>query len=263
MLFQARDKDNVCQGKRENIKELDQMKDFQVFSRASHQRQKLILNVFKHIRSRMCLQAHQKQEMVRLSNESSFAHPERSAEGRGYKTPCPGPPRPITGTIRPPKAHLQKSEDHRCPRASGNPNQVSPRNEGGTSPGYSQGCPQWTSTPVSRLEIHHKVSLGATLQTSFWSVRVTVWALGHIMGKAIWNYSYLMTSCLEDKPKEAKGRDFCDLECFVCPYLLGMNFQSHYWLDLGYGAVADSPLLSCQTQHDVFHPNKPDRSLWG
>lgn len=82
------------------------------------------------------------------------------------------------------------------------------------------------------------------------------------MGKAVWDYSCLMTRCLEEKPKETKVRDFCDLECFVCPCLLGMHFQSHYWLDLGNGAVADLPLLSCQTQHDGFHPNKPARSLW-
>lgn len=61
--------------------------------------------------------------MVRLCNEGSFAHPERSTEGGGCTTPCPGPPRPITGTIRAPKVHLQKPEDHRGTRERGNPNQ--------------------------------------------------------------------------------------------------------------------------------------------
>lgn len=83
------------------------------------------------------------------------------------------------------------------------------------------------------------------------------------MGKAVWNYSCLMARCLEEEPKEGKGRDFSDLECFVCLDLLGMHFQSHYWLDLGCGAVADTALLSCQIQHDVFYPNRIQPKVCG
>lgn len=68
-----------------------------------------------------------------------------------------------------------------------------------------------------------------------------------------------MTRCLEEDPKESKGRDFSGLECFVCLYLLRMHFQSHCLFDLVYGAVADSPLLSRQTQHDGFTlTNQPE-----
>lgn len=48
-----------------------------------------------------------------------------------------------------------------------------------------------------------------------------------------------MTRCLEEEPEEGKGRDFSDLD--LCPYLLEMHLEHHYWLDLRYGAVADSP----------------------
>lgn len=46
----------------------------------------------------------------------------KSAGGGCPSTPCPGPPRPLTGAIRPPKAHFHKPGEHRERRTGRNPN---------------------------------------------------------------------------------------------------------------------------------------------
>lgn len=40
--------------------------------------------------------------------------------------------------------------------------------------------------------------------------------------------------------------------CAACACLLGVYLQPHYWLDLGHGDAAASPLLSCPIQRDLF-----------
>lgn len=103
-------------------------------------------------------------------------HKEAQRDGAGgHITTCPVPPMPITGATNPPNAHVHMPEVHRGTTTGGNPNQGSPRNEGATSPGPSQGCPRRASALVSRLETHHKVSSGAALWISFWTVGVTAW----------------------------------------------------------------------------------------
>lgn len=48
-----------------------------------------------------------------------------------------------------------------------------------------------------------------------------------------------------------KSRDLGDLGSSVCLCLPGIYFQPRYWFDPRHGAVAASPLLSCQIQRKV------------
>lgn len=149
------------------------------FWRASHQRQKLIRNVFKHIRSRKWLDY-----VIKL-----ICTPREEHRGWGIYnniTHCPGPPRPIWPSLHrdhhTTKVSSPEARGSQRPKGKWESQSRIPR-ECGTSPGSSQGCPQRTLPPVSRLETHHKVSLGAALQTPFDSQGSLSGALGHTMGK--------------------------------------------------------------------------------
>lgn len=183
-----------------------------------------------------------------------------------HTTPCLALLRPNMGVTSPLNAHLHMPEGHRGPTAGRNPNQGSPRNEGTASPGPSQDSPRMASAPVSRLEAHLKVLLGAALQISFGLWGSLPGAAGHTMGcwrRPVWNCTVSYYKMFRGGSKGGKRQEFRWLGVLCVCVPTGNMFSA--LLLVWPGAWSCGSLFSLELSDPtwyIFLWQKPAKSLW-
>lgn len=196
------------------------------FSRASHGRQKLVLNVFKHPRGRKWLGYVMKAHLPTQRGAQRVGDVQHPAQV------LPDPPQGPSEHQRSISRSLRITE---AQEKGGIQIKEWGRNFSRLLVGLS---PEDFSPRVQSLNPSQNVTGSSSPHLLLICRGSLSWPPGHIMGKAV--YLFMPYDKMPRGGTRGGQREGFQWPGFV-PYLLEMHLEHHYWLDLRYGAVADSP----------------------